>query len=94
MAPLMILPENASSSTINSYLTPTMTFLIEKELIQIPEGNAIIVNQVFPDSMASGMGMLSGDVILEINNTPIDSINLQSILQDYIGEDVVLQVQR
>ena len=90
----MILPENASSTQINSYLTPTMTFLIEKELIEKPQGNSIIINQVFPDTIASRIGMTSGDIILEINNTPIDSINLQSTLQEFIGEEIVLQVQR
>ena len=71
-----------------------MTFLIEKELIEKPQGNSIIINQVFPDTIASRIGMTSGDIILEINNTPIDSINLQSTLQEFIGEEIVLQVQR
>ena len=30
ISPLMIIPENANKETINSYLTPTTTFLIEK----------------------------------------------------------------
>lgn len=33
MSPLMILPDNASDTTIESYLTPTVSFLTDRGLI-------------------------------------------------------------
>lgn len=93
VSPLMIVPENASTSTINSYLTPTYQFLINKGYISEEDINYIPIN-VELDSLGSKMGLLSGDIITHINNTFVSPNNLKKSLQDSLGKEISLIVLR
>lgn len=94
MSPLMIIPENASTSTVKSYLTPTMSFLIEKGLVDDVQFQNVVIEQIMPDSIAAWLGMQENDIIQEINNVTVTTLNLQKVLQDNIWQDIMLLVQR
>lgn len=47
-----------------------------------------------PDSLATQLGIQSGDTILSINELPITSINLSDILRSLHGQDLTLVIQR
>ncbi len=94
MSPLMIVPENATTSTVKSYLTPTMSFLAEKGLVDEVQFQNVVIEQVMPDGIAAGLGIQVNDSIQEINNVPVTTFNLQKVLQDNIGQDILLSVQR
>lgn len=94
MSPLMILPDNATDSTVHSYLTPTVSFLMERWLIDEWVIQEVVVQEVLPDSIASTIGIQENDTILAINNTPVNSLTLQKTLQSFIGEDIMIEVKR
>ena len=90
----MIVPENATTSTVKSYLTPTMSFLAEKGLVDEVQFQNVIIEQIVPDGIAAGLGIQVNDSIQEINNVPVTTFNLQKVLQDNIGQEILLSVQR
>lgn len=94
MSPLMVLPENATTDTVKSYLTPTMSFLIDKWLIENIEYNQAIIGQILPEWIAESLDLQEGDIIQSINNESINTINLQKVLQDNIGQDIMIEIQR
>jgi serine protease Do len=64
--------------------------------LDIPAGRGVIVQDVKPGSFADDIGAARGDVILEVNRQPVNSIEdfnrVQSSLKS--GQDVVLLVNR
>ena len=94
MQPLMIMPENANTNTVKSYLTPTMSFLIEKWLVDGTEDDQVIVKEIMPGSIAESLEMQIQDVIQAINNEPVNTMNLQKVLQNNIGQDIMIELKR
>ncbi len=93
VSPLMVVPENASSSTIQSYLTPTTTFLVEKGYITTP-AVSLVVKNILSGWLGSTLWLLSWDVIVSLNTIPVDSLNFKKELQRFIGQDITLSIQR
>lgn len=93
ISPLMIVPENASVSTIQSYLTPTTTFLVEKGYITTP-AVSLEVQNVLSGWLADKIWLSSWDVIISLNDISVDSLNFKKELQNLIGQDINLLVQR
>jgi serine protease Do len=66
------------------------------ERLQVPAGKGVIVQEVKPGSFAEDAGVTRGDVILEVNRTPVNSEEdfrrVQSQLKS--GEDVVFLVHQ
>lgn len=94
VSPLMIVPENASTSTINSYLTPTTTFLVDKWYIQTDGIWELVINTVVSEWLGEKIWLLSGDVIENMNNTPVDQYTFKKYLQQSIGKEFSLSVIR
>ena len=87
--PITIVPENAVSEKIESYLMPTKTFLYKKWYISETmktslENSPVIVAEVISGGIASDMGLQSGDVITQINTTPINAWNIERTLKQNI----------
>jgi len=93
--PISVLPENALSSTQNSYLMPTVNFLwkqwfISGQLISTPAK----IENVSSDLLGQKMWLMSGDTVLSINNEPVDVWNIGSVLKKYIDKDISLVFSR
>lgn len=93
ISPLMIVPENASVSTIQSYLTPTTTFLVEKGYITTP-AVPLEVQNVLSGWLADAIWLSSWDVIISLDDISVDSLNFKKELQKSIWQDINLLVQR
>ena len=67
--------------------------VIEKKGLQPNEG--VLVRKVYPGTTAAEMGLKPGDVITEINGTPIDSMQtLREVIQgSYIGDDITVKTK-
>jgi hypothetical protein len=46
LSPIQMVSENASTTTINSYLTPTISFLVDKGFISDTYVGNVIINSV------------------------------------------------
>ncbi|MFZ2150722.1 MAG: site-2 protease family protein [Candidatus Absconditicoccaceae bacterium] len=93
--PISIIPENALVSQSKSYLMPTISFLDENGFVSgdIQKSKAI-VETVMPDMLGSQLGILSGDIISQINETPINTRNIGRTLQNNIGKDIQITINR
>lgn len=74
---------------------PTVNFLrkegfISGELAATPAK----IEKVSDDSLGQKMGLQSGDIILSINNEPVDVWNIGSILKKSIDQDISLVFNR
>lgn len=94
ISPLSIAPENASIREIKSYLTPTVTFLMDRGYLQQDGIGKVVINQLIPWWLGEKIGLLSGDHIVAINTIPIDEYTFKQHLQDNIWKDFVLTVVR
>ncbi|MFA7298047.1 MAG: site-2 protease family protein [Candidatus Absconditabacterales bacterium] len=93
--PISVLPENALSSTQNSYLMPTVNFLrkqgfISGDLVSTPAK----IERVSVNLLGQKMGLTSGDTVISINNDLVDVWNIGSVLKKNIGKDIVLVFER
>lgn len=93
LSPLMIIPENASTANINSYLTPTTSFLVDKWYINIP-AVPLEIRSVVPWWLGNDLWLLSWDVINQLNWIEVDSLNFKKTLQDFINKDISLSIIR
>ena len=94
VSPLMIVPENASKNHINSYLTPTTTFLVEKWYIKTDAIGQVTINNVLSGGLWQKIWLLSGDIIININTTLVDQYTFKKYLQESIGKEFSLDVTR
>ena len=95
--PLVIVPENSSTLVQRSYLTPTVSFLVEKGIIKIyPEqrDTPVVVDEILTWWLASSMGVISQDAIVSINNEKTDTFTFKKTLKWLIGQDISLMIQR
>jgi membrane-associated protease RseP (regulator of RpoE activity) len=93
ISPLMIVPENASKNVVNSYLTPTITFLIDKWYINI-EPVPLEIQSVLPGWLGNTLWLLSWDFIISLNTVLVDSLSFKKELQNLIWQDIIVLVQR
>lgn len=93
ISPLMIVPENATTTTIHSYLTPTTTFLVDKGYITTP-AVPLEINNVLSGWLGSTIWLSVWDRIVSLNNLPVDSLSFKKELQKFIGKDITLLIQR
>lgn len=93
--PISVLPENALSSHENSYLMPTVNFLrnegfISGDLVSTPAK----IERVAANLLGQKMGLLSWDIILSINNEPVDVRNIGTVLKKNINKDIAVVFDR
>lgn len=94
-SPISILPENAVVTESNSYLMPTLSFLDTQWFLKWNVQNSpALVGEVFPWNLWEDIGLLSGDLIVNINNTPVNARNIWWVLKDRIWKEVVVNVNR
>jgi len=93
LSPLMIVPENASTATIQSYLTPTTSFLVEKWYITTP-AVALEIKSVLSWWLGSNLWLLSWDTINQLNWITVDSLTFKKTLQQFINKDITLSITR
>lgn len=93
--PISVIPENALVGWSKSYLMPTISFLEEKWFISwdIQKSKAII-ESVIPDMLWAQLWIQSWDIILQINNTSINTRNIGKTLQENIWEDFQITIAR
>lgn len=94
VSPLMIVPENSSTLEIKSYLTPTISFLQEKDMIKGLHVQPVRVGLVLTGGLWQQLGLQSWDRIQSVNNYPVDSLSFKSILKKNIGKEIILNVLR
>ncbi|MEI6425930.1 MAG: site-2 protease family protein [Candidatus Absconditabacteria bacterium] len=97
--PVTIVPENAVSENIESYLMPTKTFLYKKgyitENMKVSlENSPVIVAEVISGGIAGSMNIQSGDIITQINDTKINAWNLERTLKNNIGSGLDISYLR
>lgn len=60
-----------------------------------PNPKLVEIIQTSPGSPAAAAGIQSGDVILKVNDTPIDSIAaMQTTIQAFLGQEIAITYQR
>lgn len=93
--PISLLPENALRGDSQSYLIPTFTFL-EKEGFTSGSLSAIPakVAEVSSGSLASTIGIQSGDILKTINEEKVNLANINLLLKKEIGKDLQIGYQR
>ncbi len=93
--PLVIVPENSSTFVQESYLTPTLSFLLEKGIIKPePLAKSVVIDEVLTWWLASELGLLSNDTIISINDQKTDTLMFKKTLKSLIGKDLTLTIQR
>ena len=88
--PISIVPENAVSENIESYLMPTKTFLYKKwyitENMKVSlENSPVIVAEVISGWIADTMKIQSGDILNQINGSWVNAWTLERTLKNNIG---------
>lgn len=93
--PISILPQNAVPENSHSYLMPTMQFLQDEGFV---DGNMVTtdaqITEVLPWMLGDKIGLLSGDVIVSINEQSVNSRNVWSVLQRFISQPIRVTYQR
>lgn len=97
--PITIIPENAVSEKIESYLMPTKTFLYKEWYITDAmkdslENSPVLVADVISGGIAADMNIQSWDIITDINNTSVNAWNLERILKNNIGNKLSITYTR
>lgn len=60
-----------------------------------PVSNQVLITEVAVNSPAETVGLQTGDIILEVNNTVLESIeNAQGLIQEHLEEEIALSVLR
>lgn len=87
-------PQTAPSDQLGLALAPLKP--ADAKQLGIPKHTGMRVTKLSPDSIAQQNGLRVGDIILEVNRTPLrSSSQLKSILSRMTpGENVLLRVQR
>ncbi len=63
--------------------------------IGVPDASKVVITQVASDSPASQAGLQVGDLITQVNQTPIDNTDtLVNIVQENKGNQITIQVKR
>jgi len=85
----------ALSGPVMNFLIGIILLVVIYSAIGIPASNQAMVTQVAPGSPAMEVGLLSGDIILAVNNEPIADINdLISTIDSNVGEQISITLQR
>lgn len=93
VTPLSIIPDTATSFESSSYLMPSYSFLQKKWFIEATDSSITtpaLIEQIMPDSRASNWWVREQDTLLQIDNEPINSENLATILKSKYGTSFTL----
>lgn len=93
--PFQVIPENSANSDTKSYMITTYSFLEEKWFLSgdyqhIP----VQVEAVLDDSLASDLGLISGDIITYIDDEAVSTMNLSLLLKEHLWEEFTLWYTR
>ncbi len=93
--PINIVPENMIAGENHSLLMPSIATLeqygfLSGDMSSVPA----TIAAVLPDSLAANAGILSGDTIIQIGETSVDSATLGTTLKGYINDTFVLSYDR
>jgi len=83
--PIQIVPDNMVKWNIESFLTPTKYFLYEKWLITGDLEKEVIIEDTLSGGLASKAWIQSGDTLLLVNKTKINTRNIEKTLKDQIN---------
>lgn len=83
--PIQIVPDNMVKGEIHSLLTPTKSFLYEQWLITGDIEKDVIIQDIYSDGLASKAWIKSGDTIISVNDTKVNTRNIEKTLKDHIG---------
>lgn len=75
----------SSEQSSESYLIPSMNFLQEQKLLSGTNGSGVIIQEITENSLATQMGLVTGDIILKVNQEEINQSTLVSTLTEYIN---------
>lgn len=92
--PIQIVPDNMVKADIHSYLTPTKYFLYEQGLITDNAEKKVTIQDMYPDGLGIKAWLQSGDTILRIDSTDINTRNIEKKLKDHIHSTFMLTFQR
>lgn len=94
VSPLMVVPTNATTAHIESYLTPNIDFLMKKWYVDETQADVLTIQKIVPDSIAAQIGLREWDRIVRIDQIPITSLNLQSTLQWLVDTTFEMEILR
>ena len=84
-----------SAGPIMNILVAALLYSIAISQMGIPQTDRVLVVEVAPNSPASQVGLEINDLLLKINQQPIENIaKVQTIVAAHKGEDVLLTIQR
>ncbi len=85
----------ALSGPLMNFLIGIILLVVIYSAIGIPASNEAMITQVIPGSPAMEVGLQTGDIILEVNEEPIENIDqLISTVNAKAGEEIALTIQR
>ena len=94
ISPLMIVPENASILEIKSYLTPTISFLVDQKILKKDYVDNVIVASLLTWWLWDTIGLQSWDIISATQLWQVDSLTFKKQLQQLIGKSLNLNIIR
>lgn len=94
--PIQIIPDNFIKGESTSLLMPTHSFLVQEGILTgaTTGGEDVVVDMVVPNTIAAQIGLLSGDIIIAINNTPVTPDTIGKALKDRIGQELIVSYTR
>lgn len=93
--PFQVIPENSANSDTKSYMITTYSFLEEKGFLSGDYQNIPVqVEAVLNDSIASDIWLMSWDIITNINDEIVSTMNLSLLLKNHFWEEFTLWYTR
>lgn len=83
------------SGPVMNFLIGILLLVVIYSAIGIPASNEAMITQIAAGSPAMEVGFQSGDIILSVNDEPIESIDhLISTVDSNVGEEISITIQR
>lgn len=83
------------SGPLMNFLIGIIILIVIYSAIGIPASDQAMITQIAPNSPAMEVGLLPGDIVLSVDNQPIEDIeNLISVITERAGTPVSLTIER
>jgi len=83
------------SGPLMNFVVGILILIIMYVSLGTPASNQVLITEIAASSPAETAGLHSGDIILEVNDTPLESIeHTQALIQEHLEEEIALFVLR
>jgi len=95
VTPIQIIPDNFIAGSSESLLMPTYQYLQSQGFISgsVVTGDVTVL-EVLPGQLADQAGIMSGDIITEIDSVDVNNQNLSTMLKEKLGQTITITYNR